>query len=505
MTTPHDADGGEEGKSTPDNWAANLTIARAAARLRGGDLTAVELVEACLRRIARVDPIIQACVTVMADAALEQARVADQALQAREGWARRAAAGAGPYYAKPLLGIPLAVKDLIATRGVLTTGGSRVLDDWIPAEDATVVTLLRLAGAVPVCKTNTHEFAYGTVTAPTRNPWNPAHGPGGSSGGSAAAVAAGEALGALGTDTGGSIRIPVGWCGVTGLKPTYGLVGRAGIIPLSWSYDHAGPIAWTVEDCALLLDALAGYDPHDPDSLEVPLPSYRAALATGRTAEDAVRGTRLGIPTSYFFAFLDDEVEGAVRAAIRIFEGLGATVVDVPVPDDMEELFDAAYRGVQRPEAYTYHADQGWLTTRAERYAPEVRANIERGGAYTAADYIRAQQWRRAFTERMRAALGEVDVLLTPTVAIPAPPLENYEPAFVVHGKEIPAGSLRLTFPFNVTGQPALALPCGFSAAGLPISMQLVAAHFNEATLLRLGHAYQRATVWHTRRPALDA
>jgi aspartyl-tRNA(Asn)/glutamyl-tRNA(Gln) amidotransferase subunit A len=488
----------------PDGLSEKLTITRAAELLRGGEITSVALVEHCLRRITHVDLVIQACVTVMTDAALEQARVADQLFQARERWARRVASGDGPYYQKPLLGIPVAIKDLIATRGVRTTAGSRVLADWIPDEDATVVTRLRLAGAVAVCKTNTHEFAYGTVTAPTRNPWNPAHGPGGSSGGSAAAIAAGETLGALGTDTGGSIRIPAGWCGVTGLKPTHGLVGRTGIVPLSWSYDHAGPIAWTVEDCALLLDALAGHDQRDPDSVDVPLPSYQAALASGRTPEEAVRGTRLGIPTSYFFAVLDDEVERAVRGAIRTFEGLGATVVDVAMPDDLEELFDAAYRGVQRPEAYTYHADQGWLTACAERYAPEVRANIERGGTYTAADYIRAQQRRRAFTERMRTALRQVDALLTPTLPIPAPPLDNYDAAFVVHGKEIPAGSLRLTFPFNLTGQPALALPCGFTAGSLPISMQLVAAHFNETTLLRLGHAYQRATDWHTRRPALD-
>jgi aspartyl-tRNA(Asn)/glutamyl-tRNA(Gln) amidotransferase subunit A len=200
---------------------------------------------------------------------------------------------------------------------------------------------------------------------------------------------------------------------------------------------------------------------------------------------------------------LDDEVERAVRAAARKYERLGAIVEEVALPDGMEELFDAVYRAVQRPEAYAYHADQGWLATRADRYTPLVRANIERGAEYSAADYIRAQRRRREFTDAMRAVLGRVDALLTPTLSIPAPPVEGYDAAFVVGGREIPGGSLRLTFPFDLTGQPALSLPCGFTAAGLPIGAQLVAAHFNEATLLRLGHAYQRATDWHQRAPSI--
>jgi aspartyl-tRNA(Asn)/glutamyl-tRNA(Gln) amidotransferase subunit A len=377
-----------------------------------------------------------------------------------------------------------------------------VLSDWVPDADATVVTRLRAAGAIPLCKTNTHEFAFGTQTPPTRNPWDTTRSPGGSSGGSAAALAAGELPGALGTDTGGSIRIPASWCGVTGLKPTYGLVSRAGIVPLSWSYDHAGPMARTVEDCALLLDALAGYDPADPDSIDVPLLDYAAALGTSRDPEAAVRGTRIGLPDRYFFEQLDPEVERAVRETARTFERLGAIVEEVAVPDGIEDLFDGAYRAVQRPEAYTYHSDQGWLTTRAERYSPVVRANIERGAEYSAADYIRGQQRRRTLTDAMRATLGRVDALLTPTVPVPAPPIDTYDAAFILNAHEIVAGSLRFTFPFDLTGQPALSLPCGFTAGGLPIGAQLVAGHFNEATLLRLGHAYQRVTDWHTRLPA---
>jgi aspartyl-tRNA(Asn)/glutamyl-tRNA(Gln) amidotransferase subunit A len=258
---------------------APLTLAEASRLLHAGDVTALALVERCLLQIERLDPALEACVTVMAESAREQARAADEALCSGHDHAA-------------LRGIPLAIKDLIEMRGVRTTAGSRVLEQWIPDEDATVVTRLRAAGAVALCKTNTHEFAFGTVTPPTKNPWDLERTPGGSSGGSAAAVAAGECLGALGTDTGGSIRIPAAACGVTGLKPTFGLVSRAGIIPLSWSLDHAGPIARSVEDCALLLDALAGYDPRDSDSVEVPLLDYTASLSRQRTPEEAVRGTR---------------------------------------------------------------------------------------------------------------------------------------------------------------------------------------------------------------------
>jgi len=470
---------------------APRTIAAAHEQLQSGELSSVELVQRCLRRIEQVDPILKACVTVMAEQALAQAHAADEkrSTQRRLG---------------PLFGIPLGIKDLMMTRGVRTTAGSHVLENWIPDEDATIVSRLAEAGAIALCKTNTHEFAFGTVTPPTRNPWDTERGPGGSSGGSAAAVASGEVIAALGTDTGGSIRIPSSWCGVTGLKPTYGLVSCAGIMPLSWSYDHAGPIAHTVEDCAILLDTLAGYDAHDPNSIDVPSPDYTAALAAQRTPEDAVRGTRIGIPSYYFFDILDPEVATAVRAAISQLESLGATVEEVDVPHELDGLFETVYRGVQRPEAYTYHTDMGWLMERAELYTPTVRLNLEAGAKYSAADYIRAQQARRRFTDAMRAVLERVDVLVTPTVAVAAPPMHGYEAWFKVNGREIPDGSLRLTFPFNLTGQPALSLPCGFTSSGLPIGMQLVSRHFSEATLLRLGHAYQRATNWHGMHPSLQ-
>ncbi|HEY7023187.1 MAG TPA: amidase [Ktedonobacterales bacterium] len=465
------------------------TLAEAARQLRAGEVTSVALTEACLRRIEQVDGVLKACVTMMADAALEQARAADAALAAKR-------------IKSPLHGLPLAIKDLFATRGVRTTAGSGVLADWIPDEDATAVTKLAEAGAIALCKTNTHEFAYGTLTPPTRNPWDTTRAPGGSSGGTAAAVASGESLGGLGTDTGGSIRIPAGFCGVTGLKPTYGLVGRGGVVPLSGSYDHAGPIAWTVEDCALLLDAIAGYDPRDPDSADVPLLDFTAALGDRLTPEDAARGTRIGIPDRFFYDLIDDDVAAALEATRATFERLGAVLVEVAMPDGVDDLL-SVYRAVQRPEAYTYHTDMGWLAERTDKYFPETLANLKLGADYSAADYIRAQQRRRVFTDAMRAVLRQVDVLLTPTLAIPAPLADEYGSAFVVRGQALEGGSLRFTLPFNLTGEPALSIPCGFSASGLPIGAQLVAAHFNEPTLLRLGHAYQRATDWHTHRPTL--
>ncbi|HEX8033028.1 MAG TPA: amidase [Ktedonobacterales bacterium] len=471
-----------------------LTAAEAAERLRRGDVTSAGLVRECLGRIERLDSTLLACVTVMGEAALEQAAAADARLQ-RGGREAQSA----------LLGIPLGIKDLIETRGVRTTGGSRVLADWVPDRDAAVVMKMAQAGAIALCKTNTHEFAFGTVTQPTRNPWDIEHIPGGSSGGSAVAVATGECLAALGTDTGGSIRIPAAACGVTGLKPTYGLVSRAGILPLSWSLDHAGPIARTVEDCALLLDALAGYDAADPDSVEVPLLDYQAALSDGRAPEDAVRGTRIGIPDRFFFHHLDGDVETAVRAAIGRFEEMGASVHEVKIPDAIEGLFEV-YRAIQKPEAYTFHRDQGWLDARAEQYAPTVLKNILSGADYSASDYIHAQQARRAFREAMREAMARVDVLMTPTLPVPARRIDEVDTPLLWDGKPEPAGeALRYTFPFDVTGQPALTVPCGFSSSGLPIGLQLVAGQFGEPTLLRLGHAYQRVTDWHRRVPPIVA
>ncbi len=471
-----------------------LTVAEAARQLRSGALTAAALVERSLARIQALDGTLQACVTVMAD----EARSAAQAADARLSDQRAAR------MASPLCGIPVGVKDLYLTRGVRTSAGSRVLEDYIPTEDAAAVTRLREAGAALVAKTNTHEFAYGTFTPPTRNPWDTGRVPGGSSGGSAAGIAAGMFLAALGTDTGGSIRIPAACCGVTGLKPTYGLVSRAGVIALSWSYDHAGPLARTVEDCALLLDALAGYDPADPDSIETPTMDFAAGLMDRRSPAEAVRGARIGVPRQFFFEGAEPEVAELVHTAISALEALGAEIREVDLPAELnDELFDSCYRAVQRPEASLYHAEMGWFPAQADRYTPATRASLAQGAEMSAAVYIRGQRIRQAFTERMRALLSDLDALAMPTLPIVAPRIAALDEPVRLGEREITAGyaTLRNTFPFDLTGQPALALPCGFTSAGLPASLQLAAGHFNEPALLRLGHAYQRVTDWHTRQP----
>lgn len=466
------------------------TITDAVRLLRSGAVSSVELTQACLERILIWEPAIQACVTVMEEEATQDATAADLGLARRKD-------------RRTLLGIPLGIKDLIETRGVRTTAGSQVLADFVPERDASVVTRLRQAGAVLLCKTNTHEFAYGTISPPTRNPWNTAHVPGGSSGGSAAAVAAGECLGALGTDTGGSIRIPAAACGVTGLKPTFGLVSRAGIIPLSWSLDHAGPIGRSVEDCAVLLDALAGFDPLDPDSVDVPLLAFAASLSAHLEPDQAVAGTRIGVPNRFFFRSLDPEVEQAVRSAIELYAGLGAIVTEVEIPASVEEMF-AVYRAIQRPEAYTYHREQGWLESRADLYRPAIYEAILAGSTYSATDYIQAQRSRREFATGMQSIFTRVDALVTPTLPEPARSVDRIDEPAVYDGVTEPAGyALRYTFPFNLTGQPALTIPCGFTSANLPVGLQLVATHFGEPTLFRLGHAYQRATDWHTRMPPM--
>ena len=479
--------------------AAIATAEEAANLLRAGDISAVELAEHCLARVAVLDGRLRAFVTVTAERALDDARRADAVL---------AAARAGTGDAAPLAGVPIALKDLIATRGIRTTASSRVLDDWVPDADAPIAHRLAEAGTVLLGKTNTHEFAYGTYTPPTRNPWDLARVPGGSSGGSAAAVAAGLCLGATGTDTGGSIRIPAACCGVTGFKPTYGLVSTDGIIPLSWSLDHAGPIAHSVRDCALLLDALTGGELFEPLR---PLPNSTdgdplAPIAYRDATEDAaasVAGLRLGVPANYFFAWIDPAVETMVRAALRVFAALGATIEEVPVPAAIDDLF-AVYRAVQRPEAVTAHQDAGWYPAHAEQYTPATRAALERGLSYTAGNYVRARRAKEAFTRELETLLTErVDALLTPTLPLVAPLASDTDRPLSIAGRADDAGLLRLTFPFDISGQPALTVPCGFSSAGLPIGLQIVTRQWDDATALRLGHAYQRATDWHLRRPPL--
>ncbi len=478
-----------------------MSIAALGRALRTGALSPVELAEAALQRIDALDGQVRAFVTVTRERALEDARRAEQELRAGEGRG-------------PLHGVPLVLKDLVATRGIRTTAGSQVLADYIPDEDAAVAERLTAAGVVLLGKTNTHEFAYGTFTRPTANPWDVERIPGGSSGGSAAALAARMCWLAIGTDTGGSIRIPAACCGVTGLKPTYGLVSAYGVIPLSWSLDHPGPLARSVEDCALMLDILAGSDPRDPASL----PDQSEWSTYAETMHETLPGgkfsivkrgsppltyTKVGIPDNAYFSAVDPEIRAAVDAAIKVLEELGAKIESVSLPASIDDLFPA-YRGVQMPEATTAHIEAGWWPSRADAYSPTVRSRLEMGDKIRAVEYVQAQHVRRAFAREMRQIMGRLDALALPTLPILPPRIDQLDQPVRVGSSEFDASSalLRFTFPFNMTGQPALSLPCGFSTSGLPIGLQLAGRHLGEATLLRIGHAYQQATAWHLRRPS---
>ncbi len=453
---------------------AYATIAELGARYRKRDLSPVEVTQALLARIEKLDPILHAFVTLTADSALAEARSAEEAL--RRGDAR------------PLLGIPVAHKDIYLTRGVRTTGGSALLADWIPDEDATCVQRWRAAGTVQLGKLITHEFAFGLQFPghrfpPAKNPWNLDHIPGGSSSGSGAALAAGLVTGATGSDTGGSIRGPAAFCGIVGLKPTYGRSSRAGVLTLSWTLDHTGPMARTVQDCAFLLQPLAGYDPADPASSRAPVDDYVAPL--GRD----IRGLKIGVPRAYFLEEVDAEVARAFEEALETLRRLGAEVRDVQIPS----LRGAhSFLLILMAEAYAYHESD--IREHPELYGDVLRERILAGALVTASEYTQAQRIRSEICRETAEVLKTVDVLASPTALKPATPFaQAFDPEFA-----FPKSNMA---PFNLTGLPTLALPCGFSASGLPVSFQLSGRPFEEATVLRAGHAYEQATTWHTRRP----
>jgi aspartyl-tRNA(Asn)/glutamyl-tRNA(Gln) amidotransferase subunit A len=455
---------------------AYATIRELGARYRRRELSPVEVTQALLARIAKLDPVLHAFVTVTADRALADARAAEAAL------------GRGD--SRPLLGIPVAHKDIYCTRGIRTTGGSALLADWVPDEDATCVRRWQEAGTVLLGKLITHEFALG-IQFPghrfpaARNPWNLDHIPGGSSSGTGAALAAGLVAGATGSDTGGSIRGPAAFCGLAGLKPTYGRASRAGVLTLSWTLDHTGPLARTVEDCAYLMQPLAGHDPADPASSRAPVDDYVAALGPD------VRGLRIGVPRNYFFEGIDPEVERAFEEALATLRRLGAEVRDVRIPS-----MDATHSFllIMLAEAYAYHERD--LRERPELYGDVLRERLQAGALVTGAEYMQAQRIRARTCAETAAVLREVDLLATPTTPRPATPFAlAHDPEFGFPRSNMP--------PFNVTGLPTLALPCGFSTAGLPLSLQLSGRPFQEATVLRAGHAYEQATTWHTRRPPM--
>ncbi|MFH8407923.1 amidase [Streptomyces sp. NPDC018019] len=460
-----------------------LPLTEAARLIADGSLSPVELTASVLDRIEAVEPKLGAYVSVAGEAALRSAAEAG----------REIAAGR---YRGPLHGVPVALKDLIDVAGVPTTASSRVRADHVADADAAVTERLRAAGAVLIGKTHTHEFAYGLTTPQTRNAWSPEHVPGGSSGGSAAAVAAGTATFALGTDTGGSIRVPAALNHVVGLKPTYGLVPRHGVTSLSWSLDHVGPLTRTAADAALVLQALAGHDPRDPASLDHPREDYTRALGT------PVAGLRIGIPANYYFDRVQPQVADAVRAAVEALTALGATAVPVHVP--MTEYVHAAQWGLMVPEATAYHQDM--LRAAPDLYADDVRVLLEAGEFVPATDYIRAQRTRTLMHQRWLELFdgtgeagradgsGGIDAIAAP--AVPATAARAGQSEFTWPDGSAEAVSdayVRLSAPANLTGFPALSVPVGRDDRGLPIGMQLIGRPLAEATLLRLAHAYESA------------
>jgi len=454
-----------------------LTIAEAAEAIQKHAVSPVELTRAFLDRIEALNGQLDAFITVTGESALKEARAAEGAILRGD-------------YRGPLHGIPIALKDLYATHGVRTTAHSRVLLEWVPGEDATTVTLLKQAGTVLLGKLAMHEFAFGGPSLqgpfpPARNPWNPAHIPGGSSSGSGAAVAAGLCMGSLGSDTGGSIRGPASLCGIVGLKPTYGRVSRYGVVPLSWSLDHCGPMTWTVQDTALMLQAIAGYDPKDAASSKAPVPDYSRAL------RDDVKGTVVGIPRRYFFdrEQVHAETLAAVESAIKLLEDLGARTKDVDIPS--LDYLAGAWNCITMSEAYAYH--EAKVKAQPQNFGEYILPRVRAGAFYSAADYLQAQRVRTLVQQEFAQVMTEVDALITPTSVQPAERFDEFDPY----------GPLRRSFTrvFNFTGMPAISICCGFSSSGLPIGLQIAGRTFDEPTVLRIAYTYERNTAWRQKRP----
>ena len=465
--------------ATPDDLAA-LSLADASELLRARKASPVELTTACLARIDRLNPALNAFITVTREQALAEAKAAESEIMRGR---RRGA----------LHGIPIALKDLFDTAGVKTTAASAVFASRVPERDAEVVRRLKQAGAVFVGKTNMHEFAYGDTSAvshfgPVRNPWDRQRISGGSSGGSAAAVAARLCYGALGSDTGGSIRQPSAYCGIVGLKPTYGRVSTTGVVPLSWSLDHVGPMCRTVADTALVLQTIAGYDAMDTNSIDAPVPDYSNALT------EKVAALRIGVPRAVFYEGMEPEVEQAITEALRVLGRLTASTRDVVLPTYMTLPVVGA-------EAYAFHSQ--YVMRTPELYQKPTRERIEGGARVSATAYIDGKRE----LDRLRRSIGDVfssvDVLVTPT----SPVLPQTVDDAINHPVVPPPGgvapTLRNTQPFDIFGLPTISVPCGFSSGGLPIGLQISGPRLGESRVLALARAYEQATEWHRRAPAV--
>ncbi len=449
------------------------------------EVSPVEVVQAHLERIERLEPTLNSFITLLPETAMATARLAEQEIVSGN-------------YRGPLHGVPLGLKDLYYTKGVKNTAGSRIFDDFVPDYDCTVMARFREAGAILMGKLNMHQFAYGPTGengdyGHMHNPWNPELVAGGSSGGSGSAAAAGQCTITMGSDTGGSIRIPSALCGLAGLKPTYGLLSRHGLTPLAWSLDHPGPMVRSVEDCALVLNATAGYDSNDPASAHRTSDDYTSAL-TGD-----VRGLRIGVPKEYFEVPTDPQVEAGVRRAIDVLAEMGAVISEVSWP--MYHHSQAISGVVLMAEAAAYH--HKLVREKGDLYYPPVRLRLEAGYFISADDYLRAQQARTLFKRESRALLEEVDLIVGPASPVTAPQLLATETPVGETTMGTTAALTQYTRPFNINGFPAITVPCGFSDEGLPIGLQLGGKPFDELTVLRAAHAYEQATDWHQRRPQL--
>ena len=453
-----------------------LTISRALEMLHEGKISARELTEACYRQIERLNPQLNAFITV---------------IDAREALNAQTPAGDGRA-ANALRGIPFALKDLFDTAGVRTTAGSTFFSENVPGQDAFVVEKVKQAGAIVVGKTGTHEIALGVTGnnphyGTARNPWDSSRIPGGSSSGSAIAVATGMALGALGTDTGGSIRIPASLCGVVGFKPTFGRVSLRGVFPLSWNLDHVGPLTGSVRDAALLMQVIAIYDPADPASVKMLTGDYLGHL------DDNVGGRKIALGVGEFIETSDREVLEAVRGTVRVFESLGCRVEEV----DVSWLREAALANklMTQSDGAALHRDR--LRERPEGFGEDIRRRLEDGAKTSSTDYILARRTQAETRKRLEVFFESYDFLLTPTTPIAAPTVEGHDAV------EQAARLTRFTAPFNLSGLPALSVPCGFTQQGLPIGLQIVSRPWGESKVLNLGHAFERATDWHRQRPDL--
>jgi len=463
---------------TPELWARPIeTLAPA---IRAGKLSPVALTEASLERIEAIDGKLMSFIHVSRHA-LESARAAEREIKQGK-------------WRGPLHGIPIAVKDNYLTQDMPTTVGSTAPGLSFAMRDSAAAARLRKAGAVLIGKTRTHEFAWGNVTPPVRNPWDLTRVPSGSSGGSGAAVAGGLCAAALGSDTGGSIRMPASACGTVGLKATFGRVSRDGVVPHSWSLDHAGPLTRTVADAAHMLQVLAGYDPADPACQDQPVPAYGKAL--GRP----VKGMTIGVCRNHFFDDLQDDVARAVEQAIDDLARSGAQIRDLHIP--LLEHGLGAIFAIELSSSTAYH-DESLRAGRVQHYQPDVRMLVEVGRLVTGPDYLKAEQYRSALMDEYRKVLEAVDVVIGPTTPITAWKRGEWTVDVAGRAESVLAASWRFTYPYNLTGLPALSVPCGFDRDGLPIGLQIAGRPFDESAVLRVAHAYERSHEWKDRWPAL--